>query len=236
MNIDYVELNDMALVTDENGRLKKIENTDNTKDILIAENKVESLEEAISELETKLVVDKYIYRSGLRLLIATLILEGVTLYLSFVVISTSLLPKGLITSPNELAFTVLPIPIFILNFKLIQNIKRICTERKGLKKTIALLKERLGKERKELERIKSAKSTLVETKTSQITHLEETKELLKFKKYLVAMKYYSTKLAELKRMDKKHELEEYLSLLNNPEMETDINMILSRTPEQNKNF
>ena len=85
-----------------------------------------------------------------------------------------------------------------------------------------------------MERIKNAKLTPIETKTSQITHIEETRELLKFKKYLVAMKYYSTKLAKLKRMNKQ-ELEEYLSVLDNPEIETDINMILSRTPNPNKN-
>ena len=33
----------------------------------------------------------------------------------------------------------------------------------------------------------------------------------------------------------KQELEEYLSVLDNPEIETDINMILSRTPNPNKN-
>ena len=32
MNIDYIELTDMTLVTDEKGNIKRIENTDNTKD------------------------------------------------------------------------------------------------------------------------------------------------------------------------------------------------------------
>ena len=116
----------------------------------------------------------------------------------------------------------------------ILELKKIYSEKKGLKKTIAVLKAHLDGKRKELERIKNAKLTPIETKTSQITHIEETRELLKFKKYLVAMKYYSTKLAKLKRMNKQ-ELEEYLSVLDNPEIETDINMILSRTPNPNKN-
>lgn len=233
MNIDYIELTDMTLVTDEKGNVKRIENTNNTKDILIAENKVESLEDTISELETKLNKSKVGFY--LIMLIVSLLLGGLSLSISFLGISTSLLPNCLVISELGLTCLVGSMAFFTVGFEQISDLKKIHSEKKGLKKTIAVLKDRLDEERKELERIKSAKLTPTETKISQITHLEETRELLKFKKYLVAMKYYSTKLAKLKRMNKKDELEEYLSMLDNPEIETDINMILSRTPEQNKN-
>lgn len=81
MNIDYIELTDMTLVTDEKGNIKRIENTDNTKDILIAENKVESLEDTISELETKL--DKSKFGFYLIMLIVSLLLGGLSLSISF---------------------------------------------------------------------------------------------------------------------------------------------------------
>lgn len=233
MNIDYIELTDMTLVTDEKGNVKRIENTDNAKDILIAENKIESLEETINELETKLNKSKFGF--NLIALIASLLLGGLSLSISFWGISISLLPNCLVISELGLTCLVGSMAFFTMGFEQILELKKTYSEKKGLKKTIAVLKDRLDEERKELERIKSAKSTPIETKTSQITHLEETRELLKFKKYLVAMKYYSTKLAKLKKMNKKDELEEYLSMLDNPEIETDINMILSRTPEQNKN-
>lgn len=232
MNIDYIELTDMTLVTDEKGNVKRIENTDNTKDILIAENKIESLEDTISELETKLNKSKF--RFDLILLIVSLLLGGLSLSASFWEISTSLLPDYLVISILGLTRLVCSMNFFTISFREILDLKKIHSEKKELKKTISVLKERLDEERKKLEKILSVKSTPIETKISQITHLEETRELLKFKKYLLAMKYYSTKLAELKRMDKQ-ELEEYLSLLNSPEFETDINMILSRTPKQNKN-
>ncbi|CDF11746.1 unknown [Mycoplasma sp. CAG:776] len=232
MNIDYIELTDMTLVTDEKGNIKRIENTDNTKDILIAENKVESLEDTISELETKL--DKSKFGFYLIMLIVSLLLGGLSLSISFWGISASLLPNCLVISELGLTCLVGSIAFFTMGFEQILELKKIYSEKKGLKKTIAVLKAHLDGKRKELERIKNAKLTPIETKTSQITHIEETIELLKFKKYLVAMKYYSTKLAKLKRMNKQ-ELEEYLSVLDNPEIETDINMILSRTPNPNKN-
>ena len=229
MNIDYIELTDMTLVTDEKGNIKRIENTDNTKDILIAENKVE---DTISELETKL--DKSKFGFYLIMLIVSLLLGGLSLSISFWGISASLLPNCLVISELGLTCLVGSIAFFTMGFEQILELKKIYSEKKGLKKTIAVLKAHLDGKRKELERIKNAKLTPIETKTSQITHIEETRELLKFKKYLVAMKYYSTKLAKLKRMNKQ-ELEEYLSVLDNPEIETDINMILSRTPNPNKN-
>ena len=149
MNIDYIELTDMTLVTDEKGNVKRIENTNNTKDILIAENKVESLEDTISELETKLNKSKVGFY--LIMLIVSLLLGGLSLSISFLGISTSLLPNCLVISELGLTCLVGSMAFFTVGFEQISDLKKIHSEKKGLKKTIAVLKDRLDEERKELE-------------------------------------------------------------------------------------
>ena len=53
MNIDYIEIKEKVLVTDEHGKTKEIKAMNNTKDILIQENKVENLKNLILELESE---------------------------------------------------------------------------------------------------------------------------------------------------------------------------------------
>lgn len=206
MNIDYIEIKEKVLVTDEHGKTKEIKAMNNTKDILIQENKVENLKKLILELESEKRRNKedrrWLYWVGIIITGLLALFSGQLCYLS-------------IGSKDILAvlFYIFATTMFS-GYTIVLGLvlKKQHDKLKNIQATLTELKDQYFDEKYYLDVLHFRSLELEQQAVFKITHLEDQQELLKFKKYLLALKELKKKMAKYQRLFEKNELEGYLAL------------------------
>lgn len=219
MNIDYIETKEISFATNEEGKVKQIEPADKTVEILIEENKIEWLESLKEQIKEK---KDACYVPGIEIFMKCLAaFFGTSIFLVLFLMASSWIQIILILCCLGLTVAITPIAI-------ISDLKEKKNQCKNLEQLLKIVEDRYQEEKEKLA-ILSKTAKKIEPQEKKIISLEEKEELLKRKKYLLAIKLLSLKMHKLEKLDQK-KLEAYLGKkLQNKEVENIMIDMMNKT-------
>lgn len=101
--------------------------------------------------------------------------------------------------------------LFYLGVESIRDIKEHNRKKQDLNETLMLVRTLYNKQAQESRELRDIKATPIKTENVEIIHINEKRELLKFQKYLLALKLVSKRLEEYKKLYENNQLEKYLN-------------------------
>ena len=210
MNTNYIKTKEAAYVTDDAGKMKEIPMTNMTQILLVEENKEESLRNLMRELEQEL---KELKKDKIGL---TKFCTGIYfLIFPVIVVLTSLVlaspTSSLMDKIGGIGILVSGTGLFYLGVESIRDIKEHNRKKQDLNETLMLVRTLYNKQAQELRELRDIKATPIKTENVEIIHINEKRELLKFQKYLLALKLVSKRLEEYKKLYETNHLERYLN-------------------------
>ena len=222
MNIDYIETKEASFTTNEQGKVKQIEPTDKTVEILVEENKIEWLENLKEQIKEKI---NECYIPGIEIFVGCLIVFldlslALTISLTLFVLASNLIHFIIVLGCFGLALATMKV--------IISGLKEKKYQRQNLDQLLKIVEDRYQEEKEKLV-ILSKAAKRIEPQEKKIISIEEKQELLNRKKYLLAIKLLSLKMHKLEKLDQE-QLETYLDKkLQNKEVENIIIDMMNKT-------
>lgn len=218
MNIDYIETKEASFITNEQGKVKQIEPTDKTVEILVEENKIEWLENLKEQIREKI---NECYIPVMEIFMESLI-TFLGLFISFMLFLIASNFIAFLLVIGCLGIVATTIKIFISGLKEKKN------QRQNLDQLLKIVEDRYQEEKEKLATL-SKTAQKIEPQEKKIISLEEKQELLNRKKYLLAIKLLSLKMHKLEKLDQE-KLEAYLDKkLQNKEVENIMIDMMNKT-------